>query len=396
LKKIILKKTDIYITGIGTVNSIGLSADESLASLLAEKRGTEWSPKHKLTLGSVSLSNDELSLMFSQGRSNLSRTTLLGLAAASEAWGSNREIQTVRTGIISSTSAGQLDITESRYASYLNGNPNPSDAQFTEEAGETTEQLSEHLGISGYVNTLSTACSSGANAILLGARLIQSGRLDRVLVGGVDPFCDHNIKGFSSLNICDKEACKPFDKNRNGLNLAEGAAFIVLENEMSLSKTQNTPICIVSGWSNTADAFHQTASSPDGEGASLAMKRALTRANLVPADISYVNAHGTGTYNNDSSEYSALQAIFGTEIPPYSSTKSFTGHALAAAGAIEAVFCVLAIQNGFMPANLNFKTQTEGVEFGPLTSNTSSDLKNVLSNSFGFGGNCTSLIFSAL
>jgi 3-oxoacyl-[acyl-carrier-protein] synthase-1 len=177
-----------------------------------------------------------------------------------------------------------------------------------------------------------------------GGRLIEANKLDRVIVGGSDPLALFDIKGFSSLNIYDPDICKPFDESRKGLNLGEGAGFLVLENDQSFSLTGNTPLCLLSGWGNTTDAFHQTASSADGRGAYLAMMQALRKSNITPEKINYVNAHGTGTGNNDLSESIAIKNVFGDQVPPFSSTKGFTGHTLAAAGAIEAVYCVQAIQ----------------------------------------------------
>jgi 3-oxoacyl-[acyl-carrier-protein] synthase-1 len=168
-----------------------------------------------------------------------------------------------------------------------------------------------------------------------------------------------DTKGFSSLNIYDSEICKPFDKRRIGLNLGEGAAFVVLESEQSISVTGNKPLCYLAGWSNATDAFHQTASSPDGKGAYLAMAGALAKAGISPEKINYVNAHGTGTGNNDLSESMALRKMFCDRIPPFSSTKGFTGHTLAAAGAIEAVYCVLSLMMQAILPNVNFAIPME-------------------------------------
>ena len=265
----------------------------------------------------------------------------------------------------------------------------------THDNGRTTERIAIELGISGYIGTISTACSSGANAIMQGARLIEANKLDRVIVGGSDPLALFNIKGFSSLNIYDQDICKPFDESRKGLNLGEGAGFLVLESEQSIIITRNRPLCILTGWDNAADAFHQTASSPNGKGAYLAMMNALNKANLTSEKIDYINAHGTGTGNNDLSESIALQNVFGKNIPPFSSTKGFTGHTLAAAGAIEAVYCVQSIQSKAIFPNINFSTPMKETGLVPETNYRSEvPIENVLSNSFGFGGNCTCLIFS--
>ena len=213
-------------------------------------------------------------------------------------------------------------------------------------------------------------------------------------MGGFDSLSKFTLNGFRSLFILSETPCKPFDKNRTGLNLGEGAAFLVLESEGTLQITGNSPICVLTGYANTNDAFHQTASSENGEGAFLCMNQALKSANLNPDDIDYINLHGTGTVNNDLSEGMALKRLFGHNLPLFSSTKSFTGHTLGAAGAIEAVFSVLSLQNNFIFPSPGFEVPMDP-ELIPVTRTRSfPGIKNIMSNSFGFGGNETTLIFS--
>jgi 3-oxoacyl-[acyl-carrier-protein] synthase-1 len=195
--------------------------------------------------------------------------------------------------------------------------------------------------------------------------------------------------------ILDRNQCTPFDADRKGLNLGEGAAFLVLESEESVLKNGSKILAELKGFSNTNDAYHQTASSPDGYGPYLAMKFAMEMANLNPQDIDYVNVHGTGTPNNDLSEGLALKRFFGEKIPKFSSTKAYTGHTLAASGALEAVYSVLAIQNNVIFPNLFFKNAIPELNYSPETNFIENfQVNNVLSNSFGFGGNDSSLIFS--
>jgi 3-oxoacyl-[acyl-carrier-protein] synthase-1 len=230
---------------------------------------------------------------------------------------------------------------------------------------------------------------------MLGARLIKNNILDRVIVGGVDALTTFTLNGFNSLMILDRQPCRPFDETRSGLNLGEGAGFLVLESERILEKKDKKIYCEVKGYGNACDAFHQTASSPEGDGAKLAMLKALETARLSPADISYINAHGTGTPNNDLSEGKAIENVFGSSAPFFSSTKSFTGHTLGASGAIEAVLSVLAIEHNLIFPNLNFSKQMNELKIAPVNRLMKNiEVKNVLSNSFGFGGNNTSLIFS--
>jgi 3-oxoacyl-[acyl-carrier-protein] synthase-1 len=221
--------------------------------------------------------------------------------------------------------------------------------------------------------------------------------LDVVIAGGADALAKFTLNGFNSLMILDQEFCKPFDENRKGLNLGEGAGYVVLVSE-KVAATLNKPVyCSLSGYCNANDAYHQTASSPDGTGSFLAMKGALEQSGLTAADISYINLHGTGTQNNDIAEGAAIKQLFAPHYPKMSSTKSFTGHTLGGCGGIEAVFSVLSIKHGITYPNLRFHTQMKELPFAPETSFSKNvPVQHVLSNSFGFGGNCSSLIFSTL
>lgn len=393
--------TKVYVTGLGVVSAIGLNLNENYQQLKLAQTGIgaiQILPfKSSNLVGEVKLSDEELIQKYQLKSKPYSRTSLLGIAAIAEAWGDNKIAKEISTGFISATTVGGMDKSEQYYRQVLQ-NENPDfNLIATHDSGNTSEIIAQHIGITGYINTISTACSSAANAIMLGARLIQNGKLDRVIVGGTDALTDFTIKGFHSLMIYDSDWCKPFDENRMGLNLGEGAAYLILESERALSKTGNEPVCCISGWHNSADAYHQTASSPDGKGATLAMKLALKKAGLLALDISYINAHGTGTKNNDLSESVAIKNVFGSTIPPFSSTKAFTGHTLAAAGAIEAVFAALAIKNKVLLPNLNFSEPIAETQLVPQKQfEKVDDLRAVMSNSFGFGGNNTSLIFNKI
>ena len=261
-------------------------------------------------------------------------------------------------------------------------------------AGDSTQKIAKNLGITEFSTTISTACSSAANAIMLGARLIKAGKLERVIVGGTDALAKFTINGFKTLMILSDTICTPFDANRKGLNLGEGAAYLVLESEFVAKKEAKSILGYVSGYGNTNDAFHQTASSDNGEGAYLVMQKALESAQLEPNQINYINAHGTATPNNDLSESIALKRIFGDHVPDFSSTKSYTGHTLAASGALEAVFSIVSLQEQCVFPNLNFKTKIQETGLIPIMEIKQKRINHVASNSFGFGGNCSTLIFS--
>lgn len=392
----------INITGMGVVSPVGDNASQCFHSLIHGLTGIDkivhLDTVHKevFPVGEVKHSNDELCVMagIAPGfRRNYTRASLLAIIAIKEAIASAdlNESDIQSCALVSATSVGGMDKTELCYQ-----HPEFSTADFiyTHPCGDSTDSICEFLGLSGYRTTLSTACSSGANAVIHGAMLIRNGLADRVIAGGVDPLCRFTMNGFNSLMILDKNHCRPFDHNRNGLNLGEGAGFLVLESDRSVKRRGGRVLCRLAGFSNTNDAYHQTASSPNGEGAYLAMKQALESAMLAPEQIGYINVHGTGTQNNDLTEGIAIQRVFGKQIPPFSSTKSMTGHALGAAAAIEAVFSILALVNNRVLPQISFSEPVEETGLVPVTSASPAELEHVLSNSFGFGGNNSTLVFS--
>jgi 3-oxoacyl-(acyl-carrier-protein) synthase len=392
----------VFVTGIGVISSIGNNCSQNLQSLVNSVTGIgdieilETVHRKNFKAGELKYSNHQLAESAGCDKSEFTRTTLLGMIAAKEAAEHSRlkDLSDSRAGFISSTTVGGMCKTELLYKDFLQSKTNGGFIE-THDCGDSTECIADFLGIKNNITTISTACSSSANAILLGARMIKNGMLSRMLVGGTDALSKFTLNGFHSLQILDAEWCKPFDENRNGLNLGEGAAYLVLESGEEVRRSQKKILAEVIGYGNANDAYHQSASSPEGTGAYLAMKEAIQIAGIKSSQIDYINAHGTGTANNDLSEGVALKKIFGENVPPFSSTKSFTGHTLAAAGAIEAVFSILAITNGMVIPNLNFTKPIPELNIFPEKNlNRSADIKCVLSNSFGFGGNCTSLIFA--
>lgn len=395
----------IVITGYGIISSIGLNASEVLDSLMNGRSGIgeitrfETIHKGKLPLAEVKKSDDEL-LSFS-GLKNLkryTRTTLLGLVAAKQAKdmaGLDRELDSL-TGLISATTVGGMDRTENFYPFFLE---NPVKGRLSDvvnhDCGDSTEKIAEYLGVSGFTTTISTACSSSANSIMLGCEMIKAGMLDCVIAGGTDSVTRFTLNGFNTLMILDKEGCRPFDENRAGLTIGEGAAFVVLEPERLALEKGKRIYGIISGYGNANDAYHQTASSPEGTGATLAMCKAIEMSGIDIRKISYVNVHGTGTQNNDLSEGIAVQKVFGEHVPPFSSTKSYTGHTLGAAGAIEAVISLLSIDSGCLFPNLRWSTPMKELSIRPITALVKGvAVDHVVSNSFGFGGNNSSLLIS--
>jgi len=388
---------------MGIISSIGNNVEENFISLRSGKHGISdiemFETRHTgaIKTGEIKLSNEELAEKLQLDEdNNVTRTSLLGMIAAKEAVESAgiSDINGYRTGLISSTSVGGMDITEKYFYSYEDF-PEKQKYIDAHDAGNSSLAIAGYLGLKGMVSTISTACSSAANAIMMGAKLIKNGVLDRVIVGGTDSLSKFTLNGFNTLMILTDSYNTPFDNNRKGLNLGEAAAFLVLESEEMVKKENKKVLAYLSGYGNANDAHHQTASSDNGQGAFLAMQQALKISGLEKENIDYINVHGTATPNNDLSEGIAMIRIFGeNKVPEFSSTKAFTGHTLAAAAGIEAVFSVLAMQNSVIFPNLNFKTKMEEFDLTPVTELKEKNINHVLSNSFGFGGNCSTLIFS--
>lgn len=387
---------------MGIISAIGNTLEENKKSLLSSTSGIgellhiQSKQATHIKVGEVKLSNDDLIAQLQlPSENNFTRTGLLGLVAAKEAVANSKisDINEFRTGFISATSVGGMDKTEIHFKDFKN-QPETQKYIASHHAGDSTQKIADALGSTGFVTTISTACSSAVNAVMLGARLIKAGKLDRVIVGGTDALSKFTINGFKTLMILSDDICAPFDTDRKGLNLGEAAAYLVLESEAIVTQQNKKVLAYLSGYGNANDAFHQTASSETGEGAFLAMRKALNLADLKPSQIDYINAHGTATPNNDLSESAAIKRIFGENVPDFSSTKAYTGHTLAAAGAIEAVFSVLALQEQTLFPNLNFQTKIPETGLQPITTLRQKNIQHVLSNSFGFGGNCSTLIFS--
>jgi 3-oxoacyl-(acyl-carrier-protein) synthase len=398
----------VFVTGYGIITAIGKNAQENFESLCARKCGygkieiLETLHRDDLPACEIKLTDDQLCTIAQvPANKGYTRTALLGIIAAREAMlmaGLTQE-EIKRAGILSATTTGGIRELEKYYYELQDHSVHGVFEPFSDgaNAGEHTERIAELFGIKGYLGTVSTACSSSANTIMMGAELIKNGVLEIGICGGTEALSKFTLNGFNTLLILDKEQCRPFDQTRSGLNLGEGASYLVLESEESIAKSGRNPIAEVLGYGNTNDAFHQTASSPDGAGALNAMQNALTTGNVKPASIDYINAHGTATENNDLSEGLAIQKLFSDRVPRFSSTKPYTGHTLAAAGGIEATYCMMAIQNSIIFPSINFSKPMEELSITPekeLIKNMKLDF--VLSNSFGFGGNASSLLFASV
>lgn len=249
----------------------------------------------------------------------------------------------------------------------------------------------EAFGISAPCQVIANACASGTNAIGHAFECVRSGRYQRVLAGGYDALSELVFVGFDSLQASTPEKCRPFDRDRTGMVLGEGAAVVALENLDAARARGASVLAEIIGYGISTDNFHLTQPDPSGIGPRQAMERALGSANISADVVDYINAHGTATAFNDAAEGKAISALF--DRVPVSSTKSMMGHSLGAAGAVEAIICLLALQHQFLPPNINFHAADEDIDLNIVANEAQSAvLRTVLSNSFGFGGTNASIL----
>jgi 3-oxoacyl-(acyl-carrier-protein) synthase len=386
---------------MGLISAIGDSVEENRDSLKHSRSGIgliqfyRTAYAGKLPAAEVKYSTGDLNKkIFGKPNPSITRTSLLALHAAAEAIQdsglSEEEISSADTALVGATTVGGMCLTDELFSdANAKGGGTPYLSSY--DYASVSMAIQERFGISGEVSTINTACSSSANSILYGARMIRHGFARRVIVGGAESLAKFTINGFNALNILSSKPCTPFDRDRSGLNLGEGAAFLVLEREEDL-KGKKT-YAMLSGFGNKNDAYHPSSNSPDGLGPFLSMKEALESSGLNASEISYINAHGTGTENNDETESRAMIRLF-EKVPPFSSTKSFTGHTLGAAGAIEAVYSILSLAHQELYPSLSFQNAIPETGLIPVREFIKQPMQHIMSNSFGFGGNCSTLIFS--
>jgi 3-oxoacyl-[acyl-carrier-protein] synthase II len=390
----------IAITGIGLVSSLGWTLDGTWGAIESGRSGLG-----SLTLFTVARSNGApvgQVLGDVKAHSPLgygSRTDHLAAHAASAALsdaGLERQPGTERpaTGLVLGVTTGGILDSEEFLEDILRGQPPDFERLRHHECAAVTHAVAGMLGLGGFRATVSTACSSGAVALAMARDVLLAGKAETMLAGGVDSLTRLTMNGFLSLLAVAPDGCRPFDAERAGMSLGEGAAVLVLETEERAWRRGARIRAFLAGTGSSCDAYHATAPAPDGEGMARAMCRAIEDAAVDRANIQYINAHGTATIDNDINEARAILHVFGPEPPAVSSTKRFFGHTLAAAGAIEAAVCVMALEHQCVPANLGLRHCDPGIGFLPVTETHAAALQMVMSNSMGFGGNNCSLIFS--
>jgi len=386
---------------MGVVSAIGNSVAENHEALKAATCGIQYKldlfpSKYAgiLPFGQVHISNEDLLKTLQVTDLGVTRTSLLALYALNQALAdsgiSTETIQSFDTALIGANTVGGMCLTDELYND-ANQKTHGSDYLGSYDCASVNLFLQKHFKINGIINTINTACSSSANAIMYGAMLMNNGYAKRAIVGGTDSLAKFTINGFNALHILSNEICTPFDEGRKGLNLGEGAAWLILEKEEDIKGRK--VYAELTGYCNTNDAYHPSSLSDEGDGPYLSMQGALKLANLTADKIDFINAHGTGTENNDQVESRAMIRLFETP-PAFASTKGSIGHTLGAAGAIEAVYSILSLVHQEVYPNLHFNNQITAAGLTPVTTYKKMPVNHVMSNSFGFGGNCSSLIFS--
>lgn len=390
----------LKVSGIGCISALGLNIDECMANMFAGLRKIStprrFSTDHTIEYPVFQI-NEDFEFSDLPEDNDLTLTARLGLVAVFQALEDAgidpEDLQNKRVGVCMGSTVGCALNNDSFYIDYKQGKKPGMGAIKRFLNSNPAACVAKQLNLKGPVQTVVNACASGTDAIGIGASWIKAGLCDLVIAGGTDELCKVTYNGFISLMIADSESCKPFDKTRKGLNLGEGAAAVVLE-AVSETVSTGTQNCFLSGYASACDAYHLTAPKPDGLGLEKAICRALKDSCLESSDIGFVNAHGTGTKDNDKVEDLVLARILpGT---PFFSTKGYTGHTLGAAGAIEAVFTIRHLMDGKIPASIGFSQKDDAAKQAPVKNKMTVACRAAISQSVAFGGNNSVLVFSKI
>ena len=391
----------LYVTGVGLVTAVGMTREATWGALVRGERGIrdidlfETAGQRACSGGMVRGLSLQEALRGKATRSTdaaWSRSSIMALIAAREAMAQARvDPRAQRVGLVVGGTTGGMFETEGRLAE-LHDDPDSREAlleMLSHPLTSTGDCLSDVIGPFHRTRSLSTACSSGANALVIAATWLLAGALDVVVAGGCDGLCRLTLSGFNALAAIDPEPCRPFDRSRRGLNLGEGAGFLVLERSGDARRRGVEPVAELAGWSVGSEAHHITNPQPSGATAARVIGSALARARLTPAQVDYVNAHGTGTPLNDPMESAALALALGEEIRriPVSSSKGQIGHTLGAAGAIEAGISALAIARQALVPTVGLVDPDPACPLVHVREHgRPARIRAVVSNSFGFGG----------
>jgi len=381
----------ILITGLGSISAAGTTVSESVLSF---KNGNRICGPVTLFDTSLKYPVFEVRHIPSQFHREGLRTISLALTAVDEALAQSGLLGTVqefRVGVcLGTTVASQLNDLEFYRAYRTSGSASlePVDRYLK---GNLAEYVAKNIGARGPRLTVVNACSSGTDAIGVALSWLRNGICDIAIAGGADELSRIPYCGFGSLGIMSVELCSPFDRDRKGLNLGEGAGVVVLETRESARKRGATADLFLAGFGASADAYHLTAPHPEGVGLVAAIRKALAQAGIEPGDVAFVNAHGTATPENDLAEGKALANVFGNNVVMLS-TKGYTGHTLGAAGGLEAVFAALGLRERWVPKCAGFRDKDPVIPIAPTDRETKIAGRYAVSTSLAFGGNNAAIV----
>lgn len=385
----------IYITGLGTISAAGENLASSMSGLYSGRRNPHALQNIQTALDTAYPVFEVFSAK-AVADDTTTRTSKLAMIAVEQALIQAGlqypDLKKIRVGVALGTTVGSTLNNESFYRKFKSNQKPGLQGIQKYLTNNPALFVSEKLELNGPVATLANACSSGTDAIGLAKSWLEQDLCDIAIAGGADELSRITYLGFISLLISSTKACRPFDKERDGLNLGEGAGIIILEKEKTISRRKVEKMAQICGYATFADAYHPTAPHPEGLGLKRALNSALTQAGISASQVDFVNAHGTSTSNNDAVEGKVIAELFGQKVPVVS-TKAYTGHTLGAAGGIEAVFTVQAILDQKLPTTAGFSLFDPECSIQPTTDNVKVDAEFAISNSLAFGGNNSTLVF---
>ncbi|MDD9941613.1 MAG: beta-ketoacyl-[acyl-carrier-protein] synthase family protein [Myxococcales bacterium] len=390
--------TRVFVTGLGVVSSLGFGRDQFWRSItegatgFSPIEGFDSTDLGREVAGEVKGFVARDFLTAAEAR-RMGRCSAYSLAAArmavTDAGLTDQHLAGERTSVIMGTTMGEADVIAELEDAWIHRGPDAIDAQKIPRYGTTLLpiHLARAFGARGMAQTLPAACAAGNYSVAHASDLIRSGRADVVITGASELLQRIQFAGFVRLGAVAPDRCQPFDKNRKGLIVGEGAGVLVLESEAHAVRRHATPLAEVGGYGIACDAHHITRPHPDGEGSYLAMMDAISRTGVTPADIDFVNAHGTGTHHNDRVESQVMHKVFGDRSIPISSMKSMLGHCMGAASALEAVACVMTVQTGVYPPTVSYETPDPECDVNLVANQAGrGPAEVVLNNSLAFGG----------
>ena len=399
MRETVNKNIRVSVTGTGCVSALGLNIDDCMRHMFANVRNTTFPSRfttdHPIKYPVFQIP-DKFNPQVSRKDKNLTLTAQLGLAAVyhalEDAGIDPRDLQKKRVGVCMGTTVGCTLNNDQFYIDYKLGKTPGMEPIKRFLNSNPAASIVKEFDLEGPVQSVVNACASGTDAIGIGALWIKAGLCDLVIAGGTDELCKVTYNGFISLMIMDSDLCKPFDQKRNGLNLGEGAAAMILEPVPQKALLPSHHKCFTAGYGSACDAYHLTAPKPDGQGLKKALKEAIQQSHLDNSDIGFINAHGTGTKDNDQVE----DLVFSEILPdvPFFSTKGYTGHTLGAAGAIEAAFTIQSLISEKIPTSIGFSNKDGALKNIPVQKAQKLSCRAAISDSVAFGGNNSILIFS--